>query len=326
MPEKEIKGYRIRNWSGHFEISQSRRRPDQKNSWVAFPNKHDGKTFRRITREPEAERLFCAWCLIVEVASKCIPRGDLRDPDGWLTPDDLADKTGFRPDLFALALPFFASPRIAWLEAVQVNGAAPGQTAVSPEPDRSQTSGLPGNQSPGKGPEMFEPEGLPEEKTQIGRTAVRPQSDRGQATLQTRQTIHTAHTQQPGAQELISEALGILKTSESSLTRINAKDLEVIVKAFPGLDLKATILKAIPKGRLVNPRSPAPWLFSFFEHEATPRKGLSMYELKQKQEALQTERTRLQNYPDKNRAALTEINLKIKEVQTQIRNFGEGRQ
>lgn len=331
-------GYRIRNWVNHFEVAQSRRRPEQKNNWVAFPNKHDGATFRRITREPEAERLFCAWCLIVEVASKCNPRGELRNSDGWLTPEDLADKTGFRPDLFHLALPFFASPRIAWLEAVPFQSDR-SQTEVRPQSDHGQTAVRPQSDQATENPaEIFALEDKAQPETPSSLTAVRPQSDRSQTavSLQTDITdITDKHAEQEEEKKpvaaskgdlFISDILGRLKSSETSLCKVQEKDIKAIIKAFPSLGVMETITKAIAKAKLVQPISPAPWLFSFFEREtAPPRKGLTMYELKQKLEALQAERTRLLNYPEKNREQIGALGNKIKETAAAIRNFGESK-
>jgi hypothetical protein len=110
--------YRIKNWNEHFEIAQSRRASGMKMSWVAIPNKHDGKSYRRLVRMPEFGNIFAAWILIVEVASKQTVRGTLADIDGPITAEDLADCTGLKQEWFELALTTLADPKIAWLEIV----------------------------------------------------------------------------------------------------------------------------------------------------------------------------------------------------------------
>ena len=111
-----MKAYRIKNWDGHYELAQSR--PYKSLSWVKFPNKHDGKGFRRIAKHPNSVELFAAWVLIVQVASKMTTRGLLVDCDGPLTAEDLADKTGFPEEIFVMALQELVKPRFGWIEQV----------------------------------------------------------------------------------------------------------------------------------------------------------------------------------------------------------------
>lgn len=114
--------YRIKNWDKHFEISQSRRTnksgETQRNHWVAIPNKHDGKGFRRLMRRENGPALFAAWVLIVQVASKCPIRGVLFDDDSPLTAEDLAVKTDCPTAIFKDAMRILASHEVGWLEIV----------------------------------------------------------------------------------------------------------------------------------------------------------------------------------------------------------------
>lgn len=111
-----MSAYRIKNWNDHFEKSQSRK--CAKMAWVALPNKHDGKGYRRVARHERATELFTAWVLIVQVASKMPTRGLLVDEDGALTAADLADMTGFPESIFHLAFTVLTQPNIGWLERV----------------------------------------------------------------------------------------------------------------------------------------------------------------------------------------------------------------
>jgi hypothetical protein len=108
--------FRIKNWNDYFEKSQGRR--CAKMTWVAIPNKHDGKGFRRIAKHDSATELFAAWILIIEVASKMPTRGLLVDEDGPLTPEDLGDMTGFPESIFHLAFTVLTQPAIGWIERV----------------------------------------------------------------------------------------------------------------------------------------------------------------------------------------------------------------
>jgi len=113
--------YRIKDWDKHFEIAQSRQYKSL--SWVAVPNKHDGKGFRRIAMHEKATDIFSAWILILQVASKCEPRGMLIDGTEPITSEDLAVKTGFKKEAFDLAFEVLMSKKIEWIETVAVSEA-----------------------------------------------------------------------------------------------------------------------------------------------------------------------------------------------------------
>ncbi len=61
--------YSIRDWSDHFEPGDDAR--NKRLSWVAVPNKHDGKGYGRLMAQADGLALFGAWCLLVQVASRC---------------------------------------------------------------------------------------------------------------------------------------------------------------------------------------------------------------------------------------------------------------
>jgi len=111
--------FRIKNWNEHFEKAQGRR--CARMTWVAIPNKHDGKGFRRIARHDSSTDLFSAWILIIEVASKMPTRGLLADEDGPLTAEDLADMTGFPAAIFHLAFTVLTQPEIGWIERLAMS-------------------------------------------------------------------------------------------------------------------------------------------------------------------------------------------------------------
>ena len=108
--------YQIRDWDKLFERAQSRK--CDRIHWVATPNKHDGKGFRRIARHPKCCEIFTAWILIMQVASKQSQRGLLVDNDGPITTEDLADKTGYPEKIFKLAFEVLSGPKIGWLEKI----------------------------------------------------------------------------------------------------------------------------------------------------------------------------------------------------------------
>lgn len=70
-----MKVYRIRDWDRHFENNRTR---ELKNlSWVPVPNKQDGDGYTEIMSHKNGAAHFGCWHAILQVASKCDPRGTL---------------------------------------------------------------------------------------------------------------------------------------------------------------------------------------------------------------------------------------------------------
>lgn len=108
--------YQIRDWPKHFEVAQSKQLKEPGRSrWVAIPNKHDGKSFRRLMRLPNGPAIYGAWILIVQVASKCPVRGRLEDDDGPLSAEDISDKTYAPVELIQSTLDACCSKAIGWI-------------------------------------------------------------------------------------------------------------------------------------------------------------------------------------------------------------------
>lgn len=105
--------FAVKDWDAIYETYESKRL-QKACHWVAMPNKHDGRGYRRIVRQKEGAALYGAWALIVQVASKCPVRGVLADADGPLTPLDLEDKTGIPEKTFARTLELTSDVTIGW--------------------------------------------------------------------------------------------------------------------------------------------------------------------------------------------------------------------
>lgn len=125
--------YRIPMWRETFETGETRKLKQL--TWCAMPNKHDGLSFRRMSREENSAELFAAWVLIVQVSSKgkADERGALIRDGRALTADDLAAMTSFPEEIFIRALNYFSSPKIGWLtvEKPQQNPQSPDASADS---------------------------------------------------------------------------------------------------------------------------------------------------------------------------------------------------
>lgn len=107
--------YAIRHWPELFETADSRERVAP-NEWVKMRTKHDGRSYRRVTRLRNANNVLLGWYLSLQVAAKMPARGLLADLDGPLDAKDLADKTGIAPAVFQAALTSLIEPDIGWIE------------------------------------------------------------------------------------------------------------------------------------------------------------------------------------------------------------------
>lgn len=123
-----MKTYRVKDWAIHFENAESRKYKSLR--WVPIPNKHDGGSYRQLVAHPKSVQVFCAWILIIEVASKTPTRGVLTNGSRPLTASDLHLKTGFPKAIFEIALEVLVSEEIGWLEEI---GPKPQQKDQSPE-------------------------------------------------------------------------------------------------------------------------------------------------------------------------------------------------
>jgi hypothetical protein len=109
--------YSIRNWNDWFENNRSR--SIKALSWVGVPNRHDGENYTAIVSHKDGAEIFAAWNLIVQVASKCEPRGVLTRGCG--RPHDaasLALKTRAPKIWFEKALKYL-SENTDWLDITE---------------------------------------------------------------------------------------------------------------------------------------------------------------------------------------------------------------
>lgn len=108
--------FRIVEWDKHFENNRSRERVHL--DWVPFPNKHDGDGYTELLDHADGPAHFGAWCAIVQVASKCDPRGTLvRDGSRSHDSRSLARMTRFPEPIIEAALKRLVF-EIGWIEVV----------------------------------------------------------------------------------------------------------------------------------------------------------------------------------------------------------------
>jgi len=111
--------YRIKNWNDIYENNRSRTVKDL--SWVPIPNRHDGEAYSRLMVQKDSAIYFSVWILLLQVASRCQPRGTLLtsacQPHNA---ESLAIKTRAKLEWFEKSLPFLV--QIGWLEIERQEG------------------------------------------------------------------------------------------------------------------------------------------------------------------------------------------------------------
>jgi hypothetical protein len=77
--------YQIKDWNEHFENNRSKAIVNT--DWVPIPNKQDGDGYTELMADKNGTLFLGCWIALVELASKCHPRGTLVRSDG--RPHDL---------------------------------------------------------------------------------------------------------------------------------------------------------------------------------------------------------------------------------------------
>lgn len=112
--------YLVTDWNKNYENNRSRKVKDL--AWVPVPNKHDGERYSRLMHRKDAAQIFSAWILILQVASRCHPRGSLVRSDGSAhDAESLSIKTRAPQTWFESALPVLAD--MTWLSSKVVDEA-----------------------------------------------------------------------------------------------------------------------------------------------------------------------------------------------------------
>lgn len=106
--------YKIKDWNERFENNRSR--AVVKTTWVPVPNKHDGEGYLALMDMKNGVRIYGCWILILQVASKCQPRGTLVRANGQ--PHDAGSISRIarvHVEEIEEALKVLSNPEIGWL-------------------------------------------------------------------------------------------------------------------------------------------------------------------------------------------------------------------
>lgn len=122
--------YRIKDWSSRYETNETRKLKSL--SWVKLNNRMDGLAFRLLSKRKDGPTIFCAWVLMLELASKSTPRGDLSHNNLPLSPGEMGEITGFPGEIFENAIKFLCDPKIGWIERISPSPGTPGENPGTP--------------------------------------------------------------------------------------------------------------------------------------------------------------------------------------------------
>ena len=95
-----MKTYSIKDWSSLYENNRTRDMAVMR--WVPVPNRHDGDGYTTLVDRKNGAAMLGCWLAILQVASKCNPRGTLlRDSGQPHTPDSISRITRIPAELIA---------------------------------------------------------------------------------------------------------------------------------------------------------------------------------------------------------------------------------
>lgn len=115
--------YRIKDWDTRYE--NNRTRAYKKLDWVPMPNKMDGDGYTELVELSKGEKeyfgalRFAGWCALIEIASRCDPRGTLcRNSAGTCghTAETLSRIS--RLPIIVFDLVFDRAMQIGWIEDI----------------------------------------------------------------------------------------------------------------------------------------------------------------------------------------------------------------
>lgn len=128
---------KIANWDELYENATSRKLV--KLRWVPVPNSHDGEHFIDLMEHDHAAEIFTCWILILQVASKCDPRGSLVRKDGHpYDASSLARRTRAKAEWFEIAIPYLMN--IGWIHESATNPLVISRTSPEDLPNIRQSS------------------------------------------------------------------------------------------------------------------------------------------------------------------------------------------
>lgn len=135
--------YKIRDWNKHYENSRTRTMAVMR--WVPVPNKHDGGGYIELVSGRDGSAMLGAWVAVLQVASKCTPRGILvRGNGNPHTSASLSAITRLSEDCIEKMLNKASSKDIGWIEVLENNEVTDYLSPAYQEGDKDVTGACKG--------------------------------------------------------------------------------------------------------------------------------------------------------------------------------------
>lgn len=123
-----MKIYRIKDWSSRYENNRTRELKAM--AWVPVPNSHDGDGYTELVDRENGAALLGAWLVILQVASKCDPRGTLlRDGGNPHDSSTIARMTRIPKEIIEKAISVLVND-VKWLEIIEDSSIPQADAAI----------------------------------------------------------------------------------------------------------------------------------------------------------------------------------------------------
>lgn len=110
-----MKLYKIKNWEKTYENNRTK---ELKNlTWVPIPNHHDSDGYTLLVSRKDGAAFYGAWVALVQVASKCDPRGTLLRRSGIPHNSESLSRITRIPDKILEEMIFICENECKWLES-----------------------------------------------------------------------------------------------------------------------------------------------------------------------------------------------------------------
>lgn len=142
--------YSVANWQDRYENNRTRELKSM--AWVPVPNSHDGDGYTTLVCRPDGAAMLGAWLAILQVASRCDPRGTLlRDTGKPHDAASIARMTRLPESVIKTALEVCTN-ECNWLicNGAHIAAEIPHAPAEIPQPTDEEQKGTEGKEQNGK--------------------------------------------------------------------------------------------------------------------------------------------------------------------------------
>ena len=151
LTDKGIPVYRVVKWDDRYENNRTRGMKEMQ--WIPVKNSHDGDGYTFIMDLKDGPSIYGAWMVILQVASKCDPRGTLLRSNGTPhAPKSIGRLSRCPEAIIARAVEVLCSDDVAWLEVAEYQRLAGGcgESAGKVPKTDEEGNGIEGNGIEGK--------------------------------------------------------------------------------------------------------------------------------------------------------------------------------